>query len=402
MQEYFIGRQAIYDRRLRVYAYELLYREGNTSGAPNMDGDLATSRVMLNAFTDMGLDRIVGSHRAFLNMTRSLLMDLPEFPFDRKRLVLEILEDIVIDEPFVQRIAALAKEGFTLALDDFEFRQTRHPLIPHIQILKVEVPTMEWDKVAQQMAKVNRSDMLLLAEKVETEQEYRQLHELGFDLFQGYYFSRPHVVTGKRLNENQLITLKLLATLNDPQSTPRQLENLIVQDPGLVYNILRYLNSAALKMPRKIDSIQQAIVYLGVQRLRGWANLIALSRIDGQPVETFTIALVRAHMRAKLTARVDSEESDGAFTVGLLSVLDLLMGQHMDKLLELMPISESIKGALLDHRGTAGEALRCARSFEQKEGIPTGFAHLDAAEIQEIFLQASELAFQEQSSLLAG
>ncbi|MCP5409208.1 MAG: HDOD domain-containing protein [Chromatiaceae bacterium] len=401
MQDYFIGRQAIFDRRLRVFAYELLYREGNTSGAPSMDGDRATSRLMLNAFTEMGLDRIAGDQRVFFNMTRSLLMDMPEFPFGRERLVLEILEDIEVNDEFVQRISVLRKEGYTLALDDFEFEDKWLPLIPHIDILKVEVPALNWDKLPLQIEKVHRNGMLLLAEKVETEGEYRQLHELGFDLFQGYYFSKPNVVAGKRLSENQLITLKLLAKLNDPEATPKQLENLIVQDPGLVYKILRYLNSASLAMPRKIESIQQAIIYLGLQRLRGWASLIAISRVEDQPEELFTIALVRAHMCAKLTAISEGKVNEGAFTVGLLSVLDLLMGKPMTKILERIPLSDSVKQALLYHAGTAGRALLCARSFEQEDEIPTGFPGLNTGEIQEIFLQSSELAFQEQRSLLA-
>ncbi|MCP4285460.1 MAG: HDOD domain-containing protein, partial [Gammaproteobacteria bacterium] len=348
MQDFFIGRQAILDRQLKVYAYELLYREGDTSEAPAMDGDLATSRVMLNAFTGMGMERIAGDQRVFLNMTRSLLMDMPEIPFDKERLVLEILEDIEVNNGFVKRISGLASEGFTLALDDFEFEEKWLPLIPLIHIIKVEVPALNWHKLAEQIEKLHRNGVLLLAEKVETEAEYLRLHELGFDLFQGYYFSRPQVVAGKRLSENQLNTLRLLSKLNDPSVTPEELENLIVQDPGLVFKILRYLNSAALAMPRKIDSIRQAIVYLGLQRLRGWANLIAISRVDDKPEDLFTIALVRAHMCAKLSAAVEKAENESAFTVGLLSVLDLLTGTPIAEVLEQMPISDSVKQALLN------------------------------------------------------
>jgi len=154
-------------------------------------------------------------------------------------------------------------------------------------------------------------------------------------------------------------------------------------------------------MPRKIESIQQAIIYLGLQRLRGWASLIAISRVEDQPEELFTIALVRAHMCARLTATAEKGGDECAFTVGLLSVLDLLMGKTMAKILERLPISDSVKQALLKHQGIAGQALRCARSFEQEEEIPRGFPGLTTGEIQEIFLQSSELAFQEQRNLLA-
>ena len=153
MQDIFIARQAIYDRRLRVYAYELLYREGLTSNAPEMDGDQATSRLLLNAFAEIGLDRVAGAQRVFLNMTRALLLDLPEIPFEKARLVLEILEDTPIDQTLVTRIAALKQTGYTLALDDFEFEERWLPLLPHIHILKVEVPSLDWERVAGQIAR---------------------------------------------------------------------------------------------------------------------------------------------------------------------------------------------------------------------------------------------------------
>jgi EAL and modified HD-GYP domain-containing signal transduction protein len=357
---------------------------------------------MLNTFAEIGLERIAGPRRVFLNMTRSLLLDLPEIPFDKDRLVLEILEDIPVDQALIDRVTSLGEAGYTLALDDFEFEDRWLPLLPHIHILKVEVPSLDWERVGEQIARIHRHGLLLLAEKVETEEEYLRLRDLDFDLFQGYHFSRPQIFSGKRLRANQLITLQLLAQLNDPEVTPEQLEILIVQDPGLVFKILRYLNSAAMAMPRTVESIRQAINYLGLERLRGWASLIALSRVEDKPEELFTIALVRAHLCALLTASVEPRERDAAFTVGLLSVIDLLMDQPMETLLASIPLAPTIERALLSRQGAAGEALACALVFEGAGVPPASYPGRSHAEIQELFLQASEIAFREQESLLGG
>lgn len=367
-----------------------------------MDGDQATSRLMLNAFAEIGLERIAGPRRVFLNMTRSLLLDLPEIPFDKDRLVLEILEDIPVDQALIDHVAALGKAGYTLALDDFQFEDRWLPLLPHIHILKVEVPSLDWERVATQIARVHQHGMLLLAEKVETEEEYQRLRALNFDLFQGYHFSRPQVLSGGRLRANQLVTLQLLAELNDPEVTPERLELLIAQDSGLVFKILRYLNSATMGMPRKVESIRQAIVYLGMERLRGWASLIALSRVEDKPEELFTIALVRAHLCATLTASAEPAARDTGFTVGLLSVIDLLMDQPMETLLASISLSPPIERSLLSHQGTAGAALECALVFEAQQPPPARFPGLSHAQIQELFLQASEDAFRVRENLLGG
>jgi len=400
MQEIFIGRQAIFDRSMRVYAYELLYREGNTRNAPQFDGDQASSQVILNAFMEIGLERIAGRQRVFINLTRSFLVDLPPILFEKDRVVLEVLEDVEIDERLIEGIAELASRGFTLALDDFEFQPKWDAFLPYIDIIKVEVPALDWDNIETLLQRLHRYDIQLLAEKVETESEYRRLLDLGFDYFQGYFFSRPHVIEGRRLSENQLVTLKLLARLNDPQVSVEELETLIGQDPGLLFKILRYLNSASLALPRKVKSIKQAVVYLGLQRLRAWASLIALSRVKHKPLELFNTALVRAHTCVGLTTQTRPVEPETAFTVGLLLILDLLLDQPISEITEQLPLSNPVREALHGHAGVMGQALRCALAFENSDEKLPGFPGLNPQQIQEIYLESSERAFQEQQTLL--
>jgi len=400
MQQIFIGRQAIFDRQMQLHAYELLYREGHTHGAPPFDGDQASARTILNAFVEIGLERVAGDQRVFLNLTRSFFTKLPEIPFSKERVVLEILEDIEIDAPLLAGVAKLKAAGYTLALDDYEFSPRWSVLYPSIDIIKVEVSAIDWSTIAAQVAEIKQHNIQLLAEKVETGAEYQQLYALGFDYFQGYYFARPHVVEGTRLSENQLVMLRLLSTLNDPDVTPQQLEMLIRQDPGFSFKILRYLNSAAIGLPRKIDNIGQAVVYIGLQRLRAWTSLISLSQMEDGNQELFTMALVRAHMCSKLLETRDRNEMSNAFSVGLLSILDLLLNQPLAEVLQQMPLSSNTSEALLSHRGASGEALRCALDFEQQRGDRARFPGLDHAQILDIYLCASECAFTEQQSLL--
>ena len=400
MQQIFVGRQAIFDRALRVHAYELLYREGLEPAAAIRDGDQASSRVILNAFMEIGLQRIAGDKKVFINLTRSFFVDHPSIPFDRERVVLELLEDLEIDQTLIDRVAALKGQGYHLALDDFEFGERWEPLLPHVDIVKVEVPSLDWERLPRQLERLRGHGLRLLAEKIETESEYRRLRDLGFDYFQGYYFSRPHVVEGQRLSENRSITLQLLARLNDPEVSIEELDQLISHDPGLSFKILRYLNSAAVGLPRTIDSIHQAVIYLGMQRLRAWASLVTLSGIEEKPEELFITALVRAHLCMRLVASDDRSDPNAAFTAGLLSILDQLMDCPLASILEQISLAPQLQQALLEHQGLTGQALRCAMAIEQQRWEDVRFPGLGPEQIHEIYLASSELAFQESAALV--
>lgn len=400
MQNIFIGRQAIYDCNMQTYAYELLYREGETLTAPCMDGDQATSRVLLNTFTEIGLERIVGDKPAFVNLTRGFFIDQPPIPFDKNRVVLEILEDVEIDKKLIKVIKSLNVQGYSLALDDYGFEPKWDIILPFIDIIKVEVPVLKFDELESQIVKLRHHNLKLLAEKVENITEFRHLHKLGFDYFQGYFFSRPQIVSGARINENQHVILRLLARIYDPEIDIVEIEKLLSMDPGLSYKILRFINSAALSLPRKIDSIKQAVVYLGLQRIRAWASLIALSRVKNKPQELFNKSLIRAHMCAQLIEQVHPENRESAFTIGLLSILDLLLDRTMTEILSELPLSNEAKSVLLQRSGTTGKALNCTLAYEENRWEQIDFPDLDLPQIQEIYFNSIEQAHADQAALL--
>ena len=239
----------------------------------------------------------------------------------------------------------------------------------------------------------------MLAEKIETEAQYQFYYDLGFDLFQGYYFARPHVVKGQRLSENQLVVMQLLARINDPEVDIDELSQLIAQDASLSYKLLRYINSAALNLPRTVDSISQAVVYLGLAKIRGLATLMSLTGFKDKPVELLTSALVRGHLCEYLAKSDTDSDASSGFTVGLLSILDVLLDMSMQDILRELPLSQKLVDALLLHKGSAGEALNCALAYEQHRWDQVSYRGLNMKEICQYYLHSTELAFQASAAI---
>ncbi len=402
MQDIYVGRQAIFDREMQVYAYELLFRSGQqnrSNVSQQLNGDLATSEVLLNTFMEIGLERIAGPHLIFINLTRSLLLDDLELPFPRDRVVMEVLEDITIDQQLLDSVGRLSQKGYHLALDDYALDPAWDRLLDLVDIVKVKIPAVSIEEISKEIPKLRSHGVKLLAEKVETEEEYQQMLELGFDYFQGFHFSRPKILQGRRLEENSLVILRLISELNNPEITIDKLESLITQDASLSYKILRYINSAAVGIPRKVESIKQAVVFMGLGLIRPWASLLALTRLENKPQAHFTTALVRAHMCQQLVTSAGGCSPETGFTVGILSVLDLMMDRPMPEIAKELSLTDETKSALLEQNGIAGAALRCSLDYEIHNWEDAGFQGLTKDEILEIYLNACEKAFTEQQSL---
>lgn len=388
MHSIYVGRQPIYDRDLNVYAYELLYRGGEHNQADFPDGDTATSQVILNTFLDIGLNQIVGHHPAFINMTRNFLVGTSPLPLPPERVVLEILEDIDIDPELVAAISALAASGYRIALDDFVYHDTLRPLVEVADIIKIDLMALDRTGLKEHVSILQNNDAILLAEKVETQEDYEFCRELGFDLFQGFFFCRPNVIKGQRIPANRLATLQLLSALQQPDSEVKELEKIISQDVSLSYRLLRLINSAFYSPARPIESIRQAVVYLGSSAIKNWATLLSLAKIENKPDELITTALVRAKMCELFAQEVAQKNQDSFFTVGLFSTLDAMIDAPMDEIISSLPLAEEITAALLRHEGSAGQALACVLAYEHGDWEQVEFEGLDSDKIQNIYLQA--------------
>jgi len=388
MLDIFIGRQPIYDRKLEVYAYELLYRSSERNFAGPIDGDQATSQVIMNAFMELDLEQIVGEHLAFINLTRGFIVGDHALPLPRGKLVVEILEDIEVDPPLIAAVQDLSSRGYLIALDDFIFHEALRPLVDLADIVKIDVRRLDRPTVAEHVRELRRHTAKLLAEKVETQEEYDHYRKLGFDYFQGYFFARPNIVKGQRMPANRVAVLRLLSKLQDPKVSVQALEELISQDVSLSYKLLRYINSAFFALPRKVESIHQAVVYLGNRTIKTWAALIALSNIHDKPHELVTLALVRAKMCELLARSLNLPNEEIFFTVGMFSALDALMDVPMQRVLKDLPLSEDIVGALLRREGPPGAALHCALAYEQGDWGQVSCGGMDIKPIRQAYLDA--------------
>jgi len=388
VSDIFIGRQPIYDRKLGVYAYELLFRTADMNAADITDGDQATSNVIINTFLELGLDNIVSNHLAFINLTRSFFVNEHSISLPKDRVVLELLEDIEADDEVVAGVKRLSDQGYTIALDDFIYHESLKPLVKLANIIKIDIMALNRDEVRDHVQALRTHSLSLLAEKVETQEEFDFCMELGFDYFQGYFLAQPKVIRGQRLPNNRLAILKLLGRLQDPDITPQQLEDLIAQDIAFSYRILRYVNSAAFALSRKIESIQQAVVILGLKTIKSWTTMLAMSQVDNKPSELVVTAMIRAKMAEELALAKHFEQPDSYFTVGLFSALDALMDNTMEEILTQLPLADHISDALLQRKGPHGEILSIVLAYERGQWDRIQPAGLSHAQIRDCYLTA--------------
>lgn len=400
-QQIYIGRQPIFNRQLGVTGYELLYRNDLQNQANMDNGDVATAQVIMNSFMEIGLNTIVGSHNAFINMTRSFLVgDLP-IPFPTEHVVLEILEDIEVDAELLTGVKMLAAQGFTIALDDFIFAENLRPLVELADIVKIDLLALDENKLEQHVQELRKHKVKLLAEKVETREQFEHCKQLGFDYFQGYFFCKPNIMQSNHIPNNHLATLQLLGKLQNPDTRVEELNDIISRDMSLSYRLLRLINSAYYGLPNTIGSIHQAIVYLGYKSIKRWASLLAIGSNDDKPEALTSLAMIRAKMCELLSCNNKENGKHLFFTVGLFSALDALMDTPMETLVENLPLSNEIVNALLRHEGPAGEALACTLAFERGDWEHINDSYFATDSIQNAYIEAIAWAEQLSSELSA-
>lgn len=364
MHEVFLGRQPIFDRKLEVYGYELLFRHASVPDAQVLDADRATSEVIFNTFTVFGLDELVGNRLAFINMTRSFVLNHGSIPLPADRVVLEILENTRPEPAVLEGLELMQANGYRIALDDFIYDPSLHPLLEYADLIKVEIPRLSLSELAEQVRLLRSFDVMLLAEKVETPAVFEACKRVGFDYFQGYFLSRPSTMSNNDIPASRLRILELIAALQQPDVELDELEELISRDLALSYKLLRYLNSSYFPLRRRIDSIRQAVVYLGTRELQTWAALMALASIPDKPQEVAVSTMVRARFCEAASRLISVEHPARCFMVGLLSGLDALLDAPLEQILERLPVKQNVSAALLHGEGPEGQVLLAVKDLE--------------------------------------
>ncbi len=381
----FVARQPIYDRAMAVTAYELLYRRSAwDEHAEVTDPGQATLQVIANATLEIGLERLAGGLPVHINFPNELLLELPELPVRADHVVIEVLEDVRAQERVIESLKALRSRGHPIALDDYWPGVSDARLLDFADMVKIEVTHPERTELEQLVRALKARRFRLIAENVETPELFEQCVELGFDGFQGNFLQQPQTFGAKRIPTSRLGMLRLVASLYGEEYSVEAVERLLAQDVSLSYHVLRCVNSSFYNLPRRIDSIRQAIVILGLDALRQLCALLSLQGFDERPSSLFVNALARARMCEQLGRLAGASDTGPFFITGLLSLMNAILGLPMEKVVDELPLATPIAEALLSGTGVLGEALQCTRAYER-----AAWSHVRFREVPQSLIRAA-------------
>lgn len=383
-----MARQPILNSKGKTVAYELLCRSVaiNSLESQDTDGTMATGEVIIGAFHDLGIDTITSGLPAFVNLTESWLSSPP--PVKANKLVCEVLEYIPPNTTNIEAVQQLRAQGFKVALDDYTGDAEQSKWLPYVDIVKVDISDIVEGQSSASLIQRHQNDTLVwLAEKVETLEEFKRCAAEGYSLFQGYFFSRPAPLFGTRKNDSQFAVMRLLKTINNEENTMLDISNAIQSDPQLSYRVLQFMNSASVAKITEITSVHHAATMAGVDRIKSWANMLALGRLDNKPRALLEQALSRAYICQMLVKKQNILDQHTAYTTGMFSLLDAFIDLPLAEVCTTLELSTTMTDALLNHEGGYGQILQLAiainkGNWTQINTLPQNISIPDLADIQ--------------------
>ncbi len=372
VRDFYLGRQPILDRNQALFGYELLFRNAPVAQADISTGLSATAAVIAHA-GQLGLEKVIGDAQGFINVDAAVLMSDIFVFLPREKVVLEVMETVQASAPVLARMAELAGHGFRFALDDVDaITPNLESLLPMVDFIKIDMRAMALSALVQMAPRFKRDNKKLMAEKVETRDEYDTCRELGFDYFQGFYFARPVVISGRKLTPSQLAVMELMKLVTSDAENI-EIERAVKHDVTLALNLLRLVNAPAVGMRQRIDSVSQALIVLGRRQLQRWLQIMlyadpAQRGHSASPL--LMLATTRGRLLELLAKRLRPSQrnvADIAFTVGIMSLMDALFGIPMAEIVSQIPVSAEVAAALTHRAGFFGELLRLAESIEQMD-----------------------------------
>ena len=369
MPDAFVARQPIFNPKLEVVGYELLFRgEGYANDVATIaNPESATATVVLNALTELDLGRLVGSRTAWVNISREFVTGGLAHALPSGLVGLEIPETEQFDDDMIGALRDLKHEGYKLALDDFRCRPGSEALLDLFDLVKLNINELGRDRLSEFVERLKPYEGKLVAEKLSTQADHEFCVEAGCDLFQGYFFCRPAVACTRGIAANRLALLQVAAALNDPAVELEQVEQLIAHDVALSFRLLRYVNSAFFGLRGDVRSIGQALALLGVENIKRWATLSVLASIDDKPTELTVTALIRARFCELAGEPLGIASPAELFTLGLFSVLDAMMDAPMVDVIASLPLTAEMRDALVSRKGKRGLLLQCVAGLETGE-----------------------------------
>jgi EAL and modified HD-GYP domain-containing signal transduction protein len=376
---FFLARQPILNRSQRLVAYELLYRNAEVHEARVTDGAHATASVIAHA-SELGMEQVVGDQLAFVNVdTTGLMSDFIHF-LPNDKVILEVLESVQPTPQVLARLQELKQAGYKFALDDVASENDAvTALRPLMDVIKVDIKQIDRSRLSALARSLRNPNQKLLAEKVETVEEFRECMDLGFEYFQGYYFARPVILSGKKIAPSQLSIMHLLDLLGR-DADQREVERSVKHDPLITLNLLRLVNTPAVGARFRINSVGHALIVLGRRQLQRWLQILLYvkgAEFDSPLLQMATtrgktMELVMGHVRP-----AEKVAADIGFTVGIMSLMDALFSVRMGEILDCVNVLDEVRDALLHREGDYGDALRLIELIERaQEGVElTGILH---------------------------
>ena len=361
----YIARQPIFDRNMGIYGYELLYRKNQNNYFLDMDDDLATAELIYNSFFVFGLKDLVDDSKAFINFSKALIdSDMP-YLLPPQSIVVEILEREEVTPTTIEACRKMKSMGYMLALDDFVFDEKYIELIDMADIIKIEFPSVRLD-IQRRLINKYKSKITFLAEKVETREEYKQACEMGYKLFQGYFFSKPSIINSKEIGSLNTNLFRIIEELNSIEPSYTIISNIIECDLGISYKLLKLANSAYMRTKNKIQTISQALSYIGINELYQWISIMMVKDFQNiENAELIKISLTRAKFMDLLASELNINENGSEyFFTGIFSNIDILLNKSMDQAINGLPLLNNVKQALLGENNTQRHLLNCVIDFE--------------------------------------
>lgn len=365
----FIARQPILNRDQKVVGYELLFRSGLEDYFSCDDPDRATSSVVIDSFLLFGLKMLTGGHRAYINFTQGLLSQQYATLLPKEQVVVEIVESVHPEPEILSTCKEMKSAGYLVALDDYAPGDGREPLIPFADIIKVDFRAIPTDVRKSLVKAYSNRTRKMLAEKVETREEFREAAKLGYEYFQGYFFCKPELVSGWDIPAYKLNYLCLLREVHKEEPDFLEVERIVKLESSLCYKLLRFLNSVAFYFKQEINSIRHALLLLGVNELRKWVSLVALAGLGNDKPEILVVnSIVRARFCENLAPALKLQNRAlDLFLLGLLSLMDAILERPMKDILNEVPVSEDIRVALLEGNNTFGSIRDLMLAYEKGE-----------------------------------
>jgi len=394
----YVARQPIFDTKNKVFAYELLYRTNEQNFFDqSVNSDVATSLLLMNSYYTFGIDKLVGDGKAFINFDKNLIDSEIPMLLDKEKIVVELLEDIIPDANFVSKVKNLKANGYTIAIDDYVEGYKFEELVHLSDIIKVDF----FGNTPEQIAKIVKiwkpRGKILLAEKVETQEVFEWAKGIGFDLFQGYYFSKPSMIKGRNIENSAFQYVRIMKELNVKEPNYKNIASIIETDVNLTYKLFKLVNMN-FTASKKITSIQHALSILGINSFEKWVSLAMVQNLAGnKPQELIKISMTRAKFMELigLNSKLKSVANE-MMLVGILSVIDALLEKPIDEIMMELPLGEDIKNALILLPGKYTLSYELVLDFEKgdfaEEEDWMKAIGLDYAEIHKYYYEAIEWA----------